>query len=132
MNPSDLEKAAGVGVTVSEAEVREVLGKAVEARKAEILEAGHSYNKGRLLGAGDVKERLMWAEGKLVASVLEGELIKLLGEKSEEEAKEGGGKKKAKKAKKGEEEKIPEEPERDPSTIKLTELMGKRDVRNSA
>lgn len=57
-------------MTVDEKEIKEVIVQAVEARKAEIMEAGHSYNKGKLLTASEVKERLMWADGKAVAACL--------------------------------------------------------------
>lgn len=117
-----------MGVTVDEKEIREVIEKAIETRKADIMEAGYSYNKGKLLTAPEVKEKLMWADGKVVAAFLKEGMEKLLGPQTGEEAKDGGKKKKSGKPKKAPEEenkKVPEEPEKDPNTMKLTDLMGK-------
>ena len=126
---AELDKATGVGVSVDEKEIREVIAQAIEARKAEIMEEGYSYNKGKLLTAPEVKEKLMWADGKQVASCLKEGMEKLLG--PQEEEKDGGKKKKSGKAKKAppeENKKVQEEPEKDPNTIKLTDLMGKTGV----
>ena len=121
----DFNKATGVGVVVSEKEIRDTIVKAISDNKGTIMEEGHRYPKGKLLSSPAVKEKLMWADGKVVADVLKEEFISLLGPEPTEEEKAAASKKKKPKAKKPEEDKKLEEPEIDPNELKLKDLMAR-------
>uniref|UniRef100_A0A7N0UU53 glutamine--tRNA ligase n=1 Tax=Kalanchoe fedtschenkoi TaxID=63787 RepID=A0A7N0UU53_KALFE len=74
------EKACGVGVVVSAEEIEVAVNEIFEARKNEILELRYRINVGELLR--DVREKLRWADPKLIKERADAKLYELLGDKT--------------------------------------------------
>lgn len=74
------ENACGVGVVVSAEEIEVAVNEVFEERKSEILEKRYRINVGELLR--DVREKLKWADPKLIKERADTKLYELLGEKT--------------------------------------------------
>uniref|UniRef100_A0A7N0V8P5 glutamine--tRNA ligase n=1 Tax=Kalanchoe fedtschenkoi TaxID=63787 RepID=A0A7N0V8P5_KALFE len=96
------ERACGVGVEVSAEEIEVAVNVVFEARKKEILEQRYRINAGELLK--DVREKLKWADPKLIKERADIKLYELLGEKTAADNEKP--KKKKEKSAKAEEKKV--------------------------
>ncbi|CAM8973766.1 unnamed protein product [Rhodiola kirilowii] len=96
------EQACGVGVVVSAEEIESAVNEIFEARKNEILEKRYRINVGELLR--DVREKLKWADTKLIKERADTKLYELLGEKTAADNEKP--KKKKEKPAKSEEKKV--------------------------
>ncbi|CAD5119171.1 DgyrCDS7809 [Dimorphilus gyrociliatus] len=88
------EEATGVGVQVTGEEIEEVVEDVLKKNHDELLEKRYQFNTGMLIR--EVRDRLKWADAKIVKSEIEIQLLHLLGPKTEEDLKKGKTKVKAK------------------------------------
>eukprot|EP00668_Euglena_longa_P046576 GGOE01062261.1.p1 GENE.GGOE01062261.1~~GGOE01062261.1.p1 ORF type:complete len:915 (-),score=214.20 GGOE01062261.1:93-2621(-) len=91
------EQEAGVGICVSDDEIKVAVAAALEADKTNVLEERYQYNFGGLLGQLKKSGKTKWADAAKVKDELEQQTAALLGPKTEEDLQ--GGKKKKPKAK---------------------------------
>ncbi|XP_074309473.1 glutamine--tRNA ligase, cytoplasmic [Silene latifolia] len=96
-DPSDFEKACGVGVEVSNEEVERIVGEIFEESKVTILELRYKTNVGDLFKR--VRDRQPWADPKIVKQVIDTRLRELLGERTAADDEKPVKKKKEKPAK---------------------------------
>eukprot|EP00731_Ephydatia_muelleri_P001161 Em0001g1161a len=74
------EQSCGVGVVITQGDIdREAKG-VIKAHEEELKERRYTYPVGVLIG--EVRDRLKWADGKLVKEAVERERLALLGEKT--------------------------------------------------
>jgi len=102
LDTAAFEDAAGVGVAVTEADIRAAVAGAVDSIRTELVEKRYLINTNILLGT--VTAKLRFAEGAKVRAEMEAQVLALLGPKTEadEEAiKAERAKPKPKKEKKG-------------------------------
>uniref|UniRef100_H2Z216 Probable glutamine--tRNA ligase n=1 Tax=Ciona savignyi TaxID=51511 RepID=H2Z216_CIOSA len=81
LDESKFSEASGVGVEVSPAQIEDVIEKLVEANKAELLEQRYKFNTGKILM--NARKLLKFADGRIVKSELDMQILDLLGPKSE-------------------------------------------------
>ncbi|CAF0746726.1 unnamed protein product [Adineta ricciae] len=72
-----LEEYAGIGVTVTPAEIERAVESVIEQNKAKLLEQRYSFPIGTLLS--EVRKQLKWADGKAVKTEMDVQLLDLLG-----------------------------------------------------
>lgn len=77
----DLEEVCGVGIVVSGEDVEETVTKVLNKHKSELLEKRYRYNMGLLMQ--EVRSILKWADGKLIKSEVDVQVLDLLGPKTE-------------------------------------------------
>ena len=82
---AEFEKATGVGVKVSEAEVNKMIDDQFEAFKTEIDEKKWAFNFNQIVNA--VKNQNKWADGKIVIMTLNSKKEALLGPKPDTKGK---------------------------------------------
>ncbi|GAX82347.1 hypothetical protein CEUSTIGMA_g9776.t1 [Chlamydomonas eustigma] len=80
-----LETFAGVGIVISPEQIKSAVDASIAENKARILEERYHCNLSILLG--QITRALKWADGASVRGVLEAEVEKLLGPKTEEDLK---------------------------------------------
>ncbi|KAI0563394.1 Glutamine--tRNA ligase [Gracilaria domingensis] len=81
IDEKEFEDAAGVGVVVSEGDIDAAIGEAIEANKPEILEKRYRFNSG--LMQRKVMEKLRFADGKAINTLIRVRIEELLGPKTE-------------------------------------------------
>ncbi|KAF7808871.1 glutamine--tRNA ligase [Senna tora] len=91
------EEACGVGVEVSEEEIKQTVNEVFEENKATIVELRYRTNVGELLG--HVRKRHPWADAKVVKQFVDAKLYELLGERTAADDEKPSKKKKEKPAK---------------------------------
>ncbi|KAK5984232.1 tRNA ligase class I catalytic domain protein, partial [Trichostrongylus colubriformis] len=97
-----LEKACGVGVTVSADEIEDAVTRVIERFEKQIIAERYTFNVGRLLG--EIRSLLPWADGGYVKKEVDLRILELLGPKTIDEMVP---KKKVKKEEKPLEKKVP-------------------------
>lgn len=80
---ADLEKACGVGIVVTPAEIDDAVSKILAKHKEEIVQQRYRFNVGKIMA--DVRAQLQWADGKHVKSEIDVQLFDLLGAKTAED-----------------------------------------------
>lgn len=75
------ESFCGIGVVVTPEEIEREVDKCIQKYKAEILEKRYRYNSGLLMQ--EVRNSLKWADGKMIKSEVDVQLLDLLGPKNE-------------------------------------------------
>eukprot|EP00906_Rhabdomonas_costata_P020269 RCo029455 len=93
---AELEKASGVGVTVSDAELASAVQVALAEEKAAIEEERYQYNFSDLLGKLKKAERVKWADAARIRAEIDRQAAALLGPKTAEDLAGGKPKKKDK------------------------------------
>ncbi|KAL5194765.1 Glutamine--tRNA ligase [Glycine soja] len=91
------EEACGVGVEVSEEDIKQAVSEVVEENKATILELRYRTNVGELLG--HVRKRLPWGDAKVAKQLVDAKLYELLGDRTAADDEKPSRKKKEKPAK---------------------------------
>jgi glutaminyl-tRNA synthetase len=81
LDEAEFEKAAGVGVEVSDEQVLGAINECVENNRAEILERRYAFNSGLIFR--DVMDKLKFVEGTVVRALVTDKLTELLGPKTE-------------------------------------------------
>lgn len=64
-----LEENAGIGVTVTPADIERVIEEIINENKTKLLEQRYDFPIGTLLG--EVRKRLKWADGKAVKAEMD-------------------------------------------------------------
>ncbi|XP_050221501.1 glutamine--tRNA ligase, cytoplasmic isoform X1 [Mercurialis annua] len=96
-NSNEFEEACGVGVEVSEEDIKRTVNEVFEQNKASILELRYRTNVGDLFG--HIRKRLPWADPKIVKKLVDAKLLELLGEKTAADLEKPAKQKKEKPAK---------------------------------
>ncbi|XP_055960881.1 glutamine--tRNA ligase-like isoform X2 [Mercurialis annua] len=96
-NADVFEEACGVGVEVSEEDIKRTVNEVFEQNKASILELRYRTNVGDLFG--HIRKRLPWADPKTVKKLVDAKLLELLGEKTAADNEKPAKQKKEKPAK---------------------------------
>ncbi|KAI3386008.1 hypothetical protein SNEBB_009328 [Seison nebaliae] len=94
---SSFEKVCGVGVIVTADEIDDVVTEVIEFHKKELLEERYRFNTNRLMT--EIRNRLKWANGRIIKGELDVKLHLLLGGKTDDDLKMNN-KKKVKKVEK--------------------------------
>lgn len=82
------EQACGVGVNISENDIRNAVNSVINQHKKELVESRYEYPINRLLFS--VKEGPMkWADGRKVKEIFDESILQLLGERTEEDQRVG-------------------------------------------
>ena len=82
MDEQSFEKVCGVGVDVSDEEIRRSVATVIAAHRNDLLEQRYSYPISRLLFS--IKSgRMKWADGRKVKEELDNQILALLGSRSE-------------------------------------------------
>lgn len=81
VNEKELEDVCGVGVLVSGEDIEEAVSKVVNKHKSELLENRYRYNMGLLMQ--EVRKFQKWADGKMIKSEVDVQVLDLLGPKTE-------------------------------------------------
>jgi glutaminyl-tRNA synthetase len=81
VDTSAFEVSCGVGVVVTPEQIEAAVEKAVEGVKAEIIEKRYRYPTGMIMGV--VRKEQPWADGKVVKSEIDMQILDLLGPKTE-------------------------------------------------
>ncbi|XP_033123440.1 glutamine--tRNA ligase-like [Anneissia japonica] len=83
LDPIDVtafEEACGIGVVVTPEEIEDTVEEVLEKHKANLMEKRYHYNTGLLMG--EVRQRLKWADTKMVKNEIDMQMLDLLGPKT--------------------------------------------------
>lgn len=83
INDAAFSEAAGVGVVVSPEEIENTIEKLIKTHKDELVKQRYSFNVGKILM--EARKHLKFADGKIVKSELDMQVLELLGPKTEED-----------------------------------------------
>ncbi|XP_075238184.1 glutaminyl-tRNA synthetase [Lycorma delicatula] len=103
VNIDEFEDACGVGIVVAPEQIEQAVETLILKYKDEIIEKRYKFNSGNLMQA--VRKELKWADGKVVKSEVDLQIVTLLGPKTEADMAPAP-KKSAKQSKVGKEEKL--------------------------
>ena len=78
LNVEEFERVCGVGVVVSEEDIKRIVAKVFEENKEEIMKKEHMFQFNKLLYK--VKEELKWADQKKVIDEVNSQKLALIGE----------------------------------------------------
>ncbi|PIO73464.1 hypothetical protein TELCIR_04563 [Teladorsagia circumcincta] len=78
-----LEKACGVGVTVSADEIEDAVTSVIEKYSKQLVAERYAFNVGKLLG--EIRSLLPWADGGYVKKEVDLRILELLGPKTIDE-----------------------------------------------
>ena len=81
VDKKSLEDSCGVGIVVGPEEVEKEVETCIQKVKADILSKRYRYPTGMLMG--QVRKNLPWADGKMVKSEIDMQILDLLGPKTE-------------------------------------------------
>lgn len=81
VNEKELETTCGVGVVVTGEDIEEAVSKVVKQHKSELLDKRYRHNMGLLMQ--EVRSLLKWADGKMIKSEVDVQVLDLLGPKTE-------------------------------------------------
>eukprot|EP00178_Gracilaria_changii_P003504 TRINITY_DN151_c0_g2_i12.p1 TRINITY_DN151_c0_g2~~TRINITY_DN151_c0_g2_i12.p1 ORF type:complete len:784 (+),score=125.94 TRINITY_DN151_c0_g2_i12:2967-5318(+) len=81
IDENEFERAAGVGVVVSEHDIESAVSDAIELNKPELLEKRYRFNSGLL--QRKVMEQLRFADGKIINGLIRSRIEQLLGPKTD-------------------------------------------------
>ena len=85
-DPLDVKKFnehCGVGIVVTPEQIKQAVAKVLGDHKAELLEKRYRVNQGVLMT--ELRTSMKWADGKLVKAELDGQILSLLGPKTEQD-----------------------------------------------
>ena len=99
LDEAAFEAASGVGIVISEAEIRAACQSALDEHRDALVEERYVINTNPILAG--VTKQLMWADGALTRQIWDEMILALLGPKTEEDERRIEEKKKAPKGKKG-------------------------------
>jgi len=124
-NLKAFEAACGVGVVITPAQISAAVSRLLKEHSTELVDKRYQFNFGMLLGS--LRKELPWADGKLMKSEMDAQILSLLGPKTEADA--APAKKKPKKEKVSEANNIAStaEPEVSDGAATITDLMKKVD-----
>lgn len=77
------ETSAGVGVTVSDQQIRDSVKSVIDKHKKDLLEKRYRFSLGIIMS--DMKKALKFADGKAVKAEVDRQILELLGPKTEED-----------------------------------------------
>ena len=83
-NLEEFERLTGVGIVISPQEIRETVASVLDSKRDKILEERYAYSLGGI--CTELRERIRWADSKLVKEELDAQLFKMLGPKTEEDS----------------------------------------------
>lgn len=78
-----LEESSGVGVVITPEQIEYTVEDVIQKYKTDILEKRYRFNTGLIMQ--DVNTKLKWADGKMVKSEVDLQILDLLGPKTEED-----------------------------------------------
>ncbi|XP_072276713.1 glutamine--tRNA ligase isoform X1 [Pyxicephalus adspersus] len=78
---ADFEKECGVGVVVTPEEIEEAVEAVIQKYKEQLLEERYRFNMGLLMG--ESRNKLKWADGKIIKNEVDMQVLHLLGPKTE-------------------------------------------------
>ncbi|XP_053325199.1 glutamine--tRNA ligase [Spea bombifrons] len=78
---ADFEKECGVGVIVTPEQIEEAVEAVIQKCKAQLLEERYRFNMGLLMG--EARNKLKWADGKIIKNEVDMQVLHLLGPKTE-------------------------------------------------
>lgn len=81
------EEYCGIGVVVSADDIEQVVEEVIEKNKKDIVEKRYKFNSGIILQ--EVRNRLKWADGKVVKNEVDLQILNLLGPKTEDDMMSG-------------------------------------------
>ncbi|KAG8435965.1 hypothetical protein GDO86_007166 [Hymenochirus boettgeri] len=81
IDAKDFEKVCGVGVTVTPEQIEEAVESAIQKFKAQLLAERYHFNMGLLMG--EARNKLKWADGKIIKNEVDMQVLHLLGPKTE-------------------------------------------------
>ncbi|XP_069822884.1 glutamine--tRNA ligase [Dendropsophus ebraccatus] len=81
INISDFERESGVGVTVTPEQIEEAVEAVIQKYKEPLLAERYRFNMGLLMG--EARNRLKWADGKIIKNEVDMQVLHLLGPKTE-------------------------------------------------
>jgi len=81
INLSNFEKSCGVGVTVTQEEIKQIVESIICQNKNELLEKRYKFNIGGLMQ--EVRKKLPWADGKIIKNEVDNQILSILGTKTE-------------------------------------------------
>ncbi|XP_044157126.1 LOW QUALITY PROTEIN: glutamine--tRNA ligase [Bufo gargarizans] len=77
----DFERECGVGVTVTPEQIEEAVEAVIQKYKEQLLAERYRFNMGLLMG--EARNRLKWADGKIIKNEVDMQVLHLLGPKTE-------------------------------------------------
>ena len=83
-NQEEMERHCGVGVVITADEIRTFVSYKIAQNESKIKDLRYKFNVGPIVGS--VKRELKWADGGLVKMIIDEELTKVLGPKTEEDS----------------------------------------------
>ncbi|XP_071960107.1 glutamine--tRNA ligase-like [Antedon mediterranea] len=119
LDPVDVkafDEACGVGVVVTPEEIEDTVEEVLEKHKDNLLEKRYHYNTGLIMG--EVRQKLKWADTKMVKSEIDMQVLDLLGPKTAADMEKP---KDAKTGKSKNKEKKPKEKKKEQSTDEKSE-----------
>ncbi|XP_056380755.1 glutamine--tRNA ligase [Hyla sarda] len=78
---ADFERESGVGVTVTPEQIEESVEAVIQKYKEQLLAERYRFNMGLLMG--EARNRLKWADGKIIKNEVDMQVLHLLGPKTE-------------------------------------------------
>lgn len=81
INVSEFEKSCGVGVVVTQEQIKQTVESILSQNKNELAEKRYKFNIGGLMQ--EVRKSLPWADGKIIKSEMDSQILGLLGAKTE-------------------------------------------------
>ncbi|MEE6502298.1 hypothetical protein FKM82_004468 [Ascaphus truei] len=81
IDAADFEKESGVGATVTPEQIEEAVEAVVQKCKPQLLAERYRFNMGLLMG--EARNKLKWADGKIIKNEVDMQVLHLLGPKTE-------------------------------------------------
>lgn len=81
LNVREFNEACGVGVIITPEQIKSTVEEVLSKNKSELLEKRYRFSVGPILG--ELRMKLKWADGKLLKSEFDNQLLALLGPKTE-------------------------------------------------
>lgn len=81
INVSEFEKSCGIGINVTQEEIKHTVESIVSKSKNELVEKRYKFNIGGLMQ--EVRKQLPWGDGKLIKTEVDSQILNILGAKTE-------------------------------------------------
>ncbi|XP_020369493.1 glutamine--tRNA ligase isoform X1 [Rhincodon typus] len=81
IDSADFERECGIGVVVTPEQIEEVVEAAVDKYRNQLMLDRYHFNMGLLMG--EVRNKLKWADGKIIKNEVDLQVLNLLGPKTE-------------------------------------------------
>lgn len=78
-----LEQFCGVGIIVTPEKIKECVQSIINENKSELLEKRYKFNIGGLMQ--QIRQQLIWADGKAIKNEVDRQILEILGAKTEED-----------------------------------------------